>query len=214
MLGCPTFPNTTDFTLDQQAVTDPFSTGATCTPPITGTFRPSNSVASMTPLTDLNGRASGPWAMTFDDGGVGGDNTFNGWGLRITHAPLTITASAAASQPLGKTLTFKASCNANCDLTTGGDASAQTFKLVADHSESLEAPVSAAARARLLPAGGVATLALTATDDIGDTTTRTISVPVTSKAKTKVKVKKKKKKKKKKKEAEEEGQEEVAGRPA
>ena len=103
-----------------------------------------------------------------------GGGTFSGWGLRITHAPLVPTI-VAKKQPLGKSLRFMATCNADCALTTGGDTKAKTEQLNQGNTEALKAKLKAKARDRL-EEKGKAKLKVTVDDGYGDVVTETVKV--------------------------------------
>jgi hypothetical protein len=177
-LGCASYTPGTNLTHDQQAPGNPFGGAGTC-PPGTGTYKPSTSVFSSTPLADaVNNAASGTWTLQYHDSNVSGTGgTLNGWGLRLTYEPLTITAKADA-QKLKKTLLIRdVFCNANCSLTTGGDAKPATFAGLQNKPQSLRVSLTKKARKRLAEKGN-ARIALTADSGYGDVVTETVKVKI------------------------------------
>lgn len=145
--GCTSYPGGSSFTLDQQAQTNPFGGAGTC-PPGTGTYRPSNSGASSTPLTDLLGQGTGTWTLTYADAGVGGSGgTLGSWGLRVTHAPIKLSAKAKKRQRvLSKRVKITVRCNADCTLRIAGDAKPLALSL----SQGRDTPLSVRVKAGAL----------------------------------------------------------------
>jgi len=119
--------------------------------------------------------SSGTWTLFVRDAGINGTSgNFNGWGLRVTHAPLVPTLTAT-KQPLKKSIKFTAACNADCTLTTGGDLKAKTEQLNQNNSELLSAKLKSKARKRL-EEKGKAKVTVTFDDLYGDVLTQTVKV--------------------------------------
>ena len=175
--GCVAYPGGSSFTLDQQAQTSPFGGAGTC-PPGTGTYRPSNSPASTMPLTDLLGPSAGTWTLTYSDGGDGGSGgTLGSWGLRISHAPIKLTAKRKKRQVINKRARITALCNAECTLRVGGDAKRLAIPLQGGVSRSLSLPIKAGALARTRE-GGKLRIELTATGRFGEVDERELRISV------------------------------------
>jgi hypothetical protein len=176
-LGCTSYPAGTNFNLDQDAAGNPFGGAGTC-PPGTGTYKPSTSPQSGTPLADIGiSPSSGRWGLNYHDTNVSGSGgTLNGWGLRITHEPLgCILRSENDEQQLKKPLLISAVCNAYYSLITGGDAKRVTLTVSDSHAHLVSAPLTKKARKRLRKKGK-AKVALTVDDGYGDVISQTLKV--------------------------------------
>lgn len=175
VIGCPSMPSTTNFTITDSASEVATSTLSFCNNQLNGgQGRPEDPMSRT--LAFFNGKASGgDWVLTVRDAGIqAGGGTFNGWGLRVEHAPL-VPALTAKKQKLGKRLTFRASCNADCSLTTGGDTKAKTVQLDQDEPQLLKAKLKSKARKRLAERGK-AKLKVTVDDGYGDVVTKSVKV--------------------------------------
>lgn len=175
--GCAGYPGGSSFTLDQQAQTNPFGGPGTC-PPGTGTYRPSNSPASSTPLTDLLGPGAGSWTLAYADAGAAGSGgTLGSWALRITHAPIKLTAKRKQPQRTGKLVRITARCNGECTLRVGGDAKKRALGIESGVTRQLALPVRASALRRTRD-GGRLRIRLHATGRYLDVDERELSVTV------------------------------------
>ena len=174
--GCATMGNTTNFTITDNATAFAESSIAFCNNELVGGKGKPKDNDGKTFASFFGGKASGGnWTLHVRDIGVqAGGGTFSGWGLRITHAPLVPTI-VAKKQPLGKSLRFMATCNADCALTTGGDTKAKTEQLNQGNTEALKAKLKAKARDRL-EEKGKAKLKVTVDDGYGDVVTETVKV--------------------------------------
>jgi hypothetical protein len=174
LVGCPAMPNTTNFTITDSAQFQ-VSTFDFCTTQLQG-GQGRNEDPDSKKLSFFSGKqSSGPWTLRVRDTGVlGGGGNFNGWGLRITFAPLALNASAA-KQKLGKTLVFTAGCNANCSLQIAGNAKPQTVKLTQGNPQLVPVSLSKKIRKKLAKKKA-AKLTLTAADDIGDSVTQQLKI--------------------------------------
>jgi hypothetical protein len=175
VIGCPAMPNTTNFTITDSASVLVDSTVAFCNNELNGGSGKPNDPMAKT-LAFFNGKpSSGNWTLAIRDTGIqAGGGILNGWGLRITHAPFVPTITAK-KQKLGKSVKFTAACNADCTLTTGGDAKAKTEQLNQDNSELLSAKLKKKARKRLAKRGK-AKLKVSVDDGYGDVVTKTVKV--------------------------------------
>jgi subtilisin-like proprotein convertase family protein len=162
---CPTYPNTSAFTITDTA-TNEVDTPTFCTTQLpTGSGKPNQ------PLSTFNGQAgAGTWTVTVVDIGVSATlGSWNGWTLQINHANPTLQASPAPFKLKGK-FALTASCNANCSVTTGGAAGATTVKLAANSPGTIVVPATKKARKK-----GKGVVTLTATDETGGTATTTVN---------------------------------------
>lgn len=175
-IGCPAMPGGTHFAVRDSAAVFADDTIAFCNNQLNGGEGKPNDPGGGTFASKYNGKKSaGTWTLFVRDAGVvGGGGNFIGWSLKITHAPLVLTATAN-KQKLRKNLLVNASCNANCSLSTGGDASLATFSLLQDQAQQLSVKLTKKARKRLA-AKGKAKIALSADDGYGDTTSTTVKV--------------------------------------
>lgn len=124
------------------------------------------------------GPSSGTWTMSVYDTVNGAPNwSFHGWGLTITHAPLVLNASASKQKIRKKRIALKATCTGNCSVATAGDAKASTAALSQDQAATLKPKLARKALKRLSD-GGKAKVKLTATNDIGDSVTRTLAIKI------------------------------------
>lgn len=175
--GCNIYPAGTNINFDDQAGGVPFAFDpGHCSSLTSGsTFLPS----SASPLTALlTGAAGGTWSLAYSDGGITGTGgSLSAWGLRLTFSPLSVTATAK-KQGLAPKLRIRATCNGDCQLTTGGDGKKRTFTLHKDAASALKVPLKSKALQRL-ENGGKAKIQLTAGDDLGDSATSTVKVKVT-----------------------------------
>jgi len=174
-IGCPSMPNTTNFTITDAASVVADDTVMFCNNQLNGgSGRPNDPDAKT--MSFFSGKpASGTWTLFVRDAGVSGTGgTLNGWGLQITHAPFQLTGSAN-KQKLKSSLLITAQCNANCSLQTGKDAKPTSFTLTQEHSELLKVGLTKKARKRLAEKGK-AKIGLTADDGYGDTTSTTVKV--------------------------------------
>ena len=136
--------------------------GTSCSGPV----RPEDSRA----LSSFNGSpSSGTWTarITDDNGAAGTDISFLGWGLFITHAPFSCTASAP-KQGLRTKLKLRASCNANARVRSGGDVKAKKLTLAQNVTSQFKLPLKESALERLAGEGGFAKVKLRAKDGYGD----------------------------------------------
>jgi hypothetical protein len=178
--GCPTWPNTSAFTISDTATLAIDNNPAFCTAlagaPTTTAGKPTD------PLSTFNGQSSaGVWTATVVDTGPNTTlGSWNGWTLQINHANPTLKADPAPFK-LKKKFAISAVCDANCTVTTGGAAGATTTKLVANSVGTIIAPANKKAQKK-----GKGVVTLSATDETGGTATTTVN------AKT-LKTKKKKK---------------------
>jgi hypothetical protein len=176
--NCTSYPAGTNFTLDQEAAGNPFGPG-TC-PPGTGTYKPSTSPESSTPLADFAGSPAGTFSLIYDDAGGGGTGgTLNGWGLRITHEPLgcILRAEDGDEQKLKKAFGISALCNADSSLTTSGHARRLTFPLTRLKAQLLSVPLKKKAFKRLRKKGK-AKIGLTVDDGYGDILSQTMKIKI------------------------------------
>jgi hypothetical protein len=175
-IGCPAMPGGTHFAVRDSAAVFADDTIAFCNNQLNGGEGKPNDPGGGTFASSYNGKKSaGTWTLFVRDAGVvGGGGNFIGWSLKITHAPLVITDSAN-KQKLKKSLLITASCNANCSLSTSGDAKPTTFTLLQDQSQQLSVPLTKKARKRLAKKGK-ANIGLSAADGYGDVTSATLSV--------------------------------------
>jgi hypothetical protein len=175
--GCTAYPGGTSFDLDQQAQTSPFGGTGTC-PAGTGTYRPSNSPASSTPLTDLLGPSAGSWALTYSDAGAAGaGGTLGSWGLRMTHAPIKLTAKRRKRQAVGKGARIKVRCNLDCTLSIGGDAKRLVVQLQEGIARKLDLAIKAVDLRRTRD-GGEVRIALKATGRLREVDQATLRIGV------------------------------------
>jgi hypothetical protein len=175
-IGCPAMPGGTQFAVRDSAAVFADDTIAFCNNQLNGGEGKPNDPGGGTFASKYNGKPStGTWTLFLRDAGVvGGGGNFVGWSLKITHAPLVLTDSAN-KQKLKKSLLISASCNANCSLSTSGDAKATTFTLSQDKSQQLSVPLTKKARKRLAEKGK-AKIGLSAADGYGDLTNATLKV--------------------------------------
>jgi hypothetical protein len=187
-IGCPTMNPGTHFAVRDSAAIFADDTIAFCNNQLNGGEGKPNDPDGGTFASSYNGKkSSGTWTLFVRDAGIQpGGGVFNDWTLTITHSPFVLTASAN-KQKLKKSLLINAQCNANCSLTTGGDAKAGTFTLTQDQSQQLSVPLTKKARKRLAKKGK-ASIAVHADDGYGD-------APQDTTVKVKLKHKKKSKKK-------------------
>ena len=173
--GCPSMPNTTNFTITDSAQFVASSNINFCPGQLNGgQGRPDDPDGKA--MSFFSGKpASGTWTLFVRDLGIfGTGGVLNGWGLRITHAPFQLSGSAN-KQKLKSSLLITAQCNANCSLQTGKDAKSKSFTLTQNHSELLKVALTKKARKRLAEKGK-AKIGLTADDGYGDTTGTTVKV--------------------------------------
>jgi hypothetical protein len=168
--ACLTYPNTSAFTISDTATQAIDNNPAFCTALAgnpTGTAgRPTD------PLSAFNGLPSaGAWTVTVVDQGANNivNGSFNGWSLQITHAPPTVTGSAAPFKVKGR-FALTATCDANCTVTTGGAAGKTTTQLAANSPGTIIAPATKKAKKK-----GKGVVTLTATDQTGGTTTASVN---------------------------------------
>jgi hypothetical protein len=178
--ACNTWPNTSAFTISDSAPIAMNNNAAFCTAlagaPTTTSGRPAD------PLTPFNGKsATGVWTVTVVDIGLSGSSgSWNGWSLRVTHAPPTLAAKAA-KQKLAKNLLLTATSDANGTLSLGGDAKRRTEKVAAGDPDLVAFKLKPKAIKKIRAAGkGVAKVAVTLTDDTGGTAVKTIKVKVSA----------------------------------
>jgi len=164
-IGCTTYPNTSAFTISDNAATS-IDTAAFCS-----TQLPAGSGKPTQPLSTFNGQASGgTWTVTVVDIGISPTlGTWNGWTLQINHANPTITGSDAGLK-VKKKFAIKATCDANCTVKTGGAAAATTTKLAANSPGLIIAPATKKAQKK-----GKGQVTLTATDETGGTATASVN---------------------------------------
>jgi hypothetical protein len=173
--GCTTLGF--NITYDDQAAA-PFSAPGDCA--ATATRRPT--FGSLNPLLDQGPEAGtkieGTWSLSFIDTGLpdAGPATLNGWGLRVTFAPMTFTAEAE-KQKLKRKLRVEARCSADCSVRSMGDAKNRLYGLNGGSKETLRLPLKSGARRRLED-GGKAKIKLEASNDLGDLITTKVKVKV------------------------------------
>jgi hypothetical protein len=182
-IGCPAMPGGTHFAVRDSAAVFADDTITFCNNQLNGGEGKPNDPDSKTFASTFNGKkSSGTWTLFVRDAGIlSGGGNFIGWSLKITHAPLVITASAN-KQKLKKSLLISASCNANCSLSTSGDAAASSTSLVQDQSQQLKVKLTKKARKRLAKKGK-ASIALSADDGYGDNASSTVKVKLKRKKK-------------------------------
>ena len=167
-IGCPTMNPGTHFAVRDGAAIFADDTIAFCNNQLNGGQGKPNDPGGGTFASSYNGKkSSGTWTLFVRDAGItGAGGVFNDWTLTITHAPFVLTATAN-KQKLKKSLLVDASCNANCSLSTGGDAALASFSLLQNQSQQLAVPLTKKARKRLAKKGK-AMIAVTADDGYGD----------------------------------------------
>jgi hypothetical protein len=167
---CTFWPNTSAFTISDSAATDINSAGFCSGQLPTGSGKPTD------PLSTFAGSPSGgTWTVTVVDLGINTtQGSWNGWTLRLTHAPPTLAASRSKLKVKGR-LAFNARCDANCTVRAGGAVKPKTQKLLAGSPGLIVAKPTRKARRRLRSHKPVR-VKLTATDETGGTATATIRV--------------------------------------
>jgi hypothetical protein len=175
-IGCPVMNPGTHFAVRDSALIPADDTIAFCNNELNGGQGKPNDPGGGTFASKYNGKpSSGTWTLFLRDAGIQPSaGVFNDWTLTITHAPFVLTATAN-KQKLRKNLLVNASCNANCSLSTGGDASLATFSLQQDKAQQLSVKLTKTARKRLATKGK-AMIALSADDGYGDKTSTTVKV--------------------------------------
>ena len=165
---CTSWPNTSAFTISDSAATDINTTGFCNTQLPAGAGRPTD------PLSAFTGTPSGgAWTVTVVDIGVSGTlGSWNGWTLRLNHAPPQLTATRARLR-IRRRLAVTATCDANCTVTTGGAARPTTTTLAANSPGLIVARPTRKALRRLRK-GKAVSETLTATDETGGTATATV----------------------------------------
>jgi hypothetical protein len=175
-IGCPVMNPGTHFAVRDSAAIPADDTIAFCNNQLNGGEGKPNDPGGGTFASKYNGKpTAGTWTLFLRDAGViAGGGVFNDWTLTIVHAPFVLTDSAN-KQKLKKSLLINASCNANCSLSTSGDAKATTFSLAQNQSQQLRVPLTKKARKRLAEKGK-AKIGLSAADGYGDLTSATLKV--------------------------------------
>jgi subtilisin-like proprotein convertase family protein len=169
--GCTTYPNTSAFTISDSATLSVDSAGF-CTAltgaPTTTSGKPTQ------PLSAFAGTPSaGTWTVTVVDVGISPIlGSWNGWTLEVTHANPTVQAGPAGFKVKGK-FALKATCNADCTVTTGGAAKPTTTKLGQNLPGAIVASPTKKAKKK-----GKGVVSLTATDPTGGTATASIKLKV------------------------------------
>jgi hypothetical protein len=165
-IGCPTFANTSAFTISDSAATS-VDSAAFCTNQLpTGSGKPTQ------PLSTFNGQPSaGVWTVTVVDAGVSPTlGSWNGWNLQITHANPTLKADPAPFK-LKKKFAISVLCDATCAVTTGGSAGSTTTRFTANSVGTIVAPANKKAQKK-----GKGLVTLTATDETGGKATTSLTV--------------------------------------
>lgn len=172
--GCPAFPNTSDFTISDEAAFPVGVINFCVAEPNGGTGRPDDPDGKK--LSIFNGRPSGGvWALNVRDIGLNAtQGTLNSWGVKITHEPLTITGKGK-KQRIKKSAKVKLTCNADCTVTGGGDATGRSFELDQNETDQVAFPLKRKALKRVAD-GGKLKLKLNVTDEIGDVVKTTVKV--------------------------------------
>jgi hypothetical protein len=174
--GCATFPNTTNFSMNDEASELAGSAGFCATEVVGGAGRPNN--VDTETFSIFNGAtSSGVWTLIVRDVGLQAPTgIWKGWNLRITHAPPVLTAKAAR-QRLARTLTLRAGCNAECSLRIGGAARPRTERLAPNSPTLLAVSLKKKVARKIRRRGrGRARVRLTATDPTGGTATRIVRI--------------------------------------
>lgn len=165
-VGCPTYPNTSAFTIRDSAATSVDS------PAFCANQLPAGSGKPTQPLSTFNGQPSaGVWTLTVVDAGVSPTlGSWNGWNLQVTHANPTLKADPAPFK-LKKKFAISVLCDANCAVTTGGSAGSTTTQLAANSVGTIVAPANKKAQKK-----GKGFVTLTAIDDTGGKATNSLTV--------------------------------------
>jgi hypothetical protein len=182
-IGCPVMNPGTHFAVRDGALIKADDTIAFCNNELNGGQGKPNDPEGDTFASTYTGKpSSGTWTLFLRDAGIQpSSGVFNDWTLTITHAPFVLTATAN-KQKLKKNLLVNVSCNANCSLSTGGDASLTTTSLLQNQSQQLTVKLTKNARKRLATKGK-AKIALSADDGYGDKTSTTVKVKLKRKKK-------------------------------
>jgi hypothetical protein len=153
----------------------PFGTSAaTC--PIGGavTVKPSDPRT----LAFFKGRAAlGRWDLIVRDPNTAAlpQAHLDGWSMRVTHAPITLTATAK-KQALKKKLRLQVTADGDCLLSFGKDGKGST-SLTANQPTTVKAKLKPTSLHRLED-GGKARIGLTATNDLGGSASQTVKIKV------------------------------------
>jgi hypothetical protein len=173
---CPFSPNTTSFTLSDDA---PDRVGQI---PFCNNQQNGGTGHTDDPdgkkLSIYDGKPSGGnWVLNVRDLGLNAtQGTLNSWGVKITHAPLTI-AGKGKKQRVKKSAKVQLTCNADCTVTGGGDAKGRSYELDQNEAGQVAFPIKRKALKRVAD-GGKLKLKLTVSDAIGDTVTKQVKVKV------------------------------------
>lgn len=173
---CPLSPNTTNFTLTDDAPDRvgqvPFcnnrqngGTGHTDDP-------------DGTKLSIYKGEPSGGnWVLNVRDIGLNAtQGTLNSWGVKITHEPLSLTG-LAKRQTVKRKAKVMLTCNANCSVRSGGDAKGRAYTLDQGEATKVAIPIKGRALDRVAD-GGKLKLKLAVTGATGETVTKKVNVKV------------------------------------
>ena len=165
--NCGTWPNTSDFTITDSATNEVGSAGF-CTGLPTGSGKPNQ------PFSTFAGQpTAGTWTVTVVDIGLNAtQGTWNGWTLSINHANPTLKAGAAPFKAKGK-FALSVTCDANCNVTTGGAAKASTTQVAQNVPAIIVASPTKKAKKK-----GKGQVTLSATDQTGGTATTTVNAKV------------------------------------
>jgi hypothetical protein len=173
---CPFSPNTTNFTLSDDA-TDRVGQVPFCNNQQNGgtghTDDPDGKKLSI-----YQGQPSGGnWVLNVRDIGLNAtQGTLNSWGVKITHEALSITG-LARRQAVKRKAKVSLTCNANCSVQSGGDAKGRTYTLDQGEATKVAIPIKGRALDRVAD-GGKLKLKLTVTDATGETVTKKVKVKV------------------------------------
>lgn len=176
--ACAVWPNTSAFTISDDATT-PITSPAFCTNQLpTGTGKPTD------PLSAFNGQASaGAWTVVVVDAGANNvtNGSWNGWTLRLTHAAPTVKGSAA-KQTLGKTQLLSVTPDADGKVTVGGAAVAGTPVTVSANAvATIPFTVTKKVKKKVKKKGkATANVTVTLNDQTNGTATATVPVKLTA----------------------------------
>ena len=184
--GCTTYPNTSNFTITDNATQAADATIASCDNAhlVGGSLKPVDPASKK--MSFFSGKASsGNWLLrAIDSPGISmNQGTINTWAVRITHAAPTLTATAT-KQKLSKTLLLSATTNATGTLTTGGAAKASTTQVTANTPVTVPFSLTKKTKKKIKKKGkGTAGVVVTLTDQTNGTATQTVPVKIKAKKK-------------------------------
>jgi hypothetical protein len=121
--------------------------------------------------------AAGKWDLIVRDPNTAAlpQPHLDGWSMRVTHAPLTMTATAK-KQTLKKKLALQVTTDGDCTLSFGKDGKGSTT-LTANQPTTLKVKLKPTSLRRL-DSGGKAKIQVVATNDLGGSATQTVKIKV------------------------------------